>query len=1177
VSAPSLSNLPPTQARRLDQVCNDFEAAWRGGGRPRVEDYLPAEESAERTALLHELVVLDAYYRRHSGEQPQAADYRTRFPDLDPVWLGEALSASDAGGRGAQPDAGRTDTSTGAATGVMAPVVPLRSFGDYQLLAEIAHGGMGIVYRARQVSLGRLVAIKMIRSGQLATPTERLRFRTEAQAAAHLDHPNIVPVYEVGEEQGQPYFSMKLIEGSSLAQVLSSGQWPVGSPEPARSAAKLIAMVARAVHHAHQRGILHRDLKPANILLSPLAAGGRGVGGEGFEPHVTDFGLAKRLEDDSRLTQSGALLGTPSYMAPEQASGTAELTTASDTYGLGAILYEGLTGRPPFQGATALETLQLVQHQEVPPPRLLCPQLPRDLDIICRKCLEKQPAQRYGDAAALADDLERWMRGEPIEARPVGPLERLGRWCRRRPAVAGLSLGMVLALVLGLAGVSWQWREAVQSAKAEATQRQRAEEAERQANAKLWDAYRAQAQAKRRTQAMGQRFESLAAIRKALELPLPPGRSLAELRNEAASALTLPDVEIVHEWEGSPEGTRILTFDATLDRYARSHEDGTVTVRRVADDGEVARLAGDGSETHGLLSPDGHCIAVYHPATLRLHVWRLTDAHPVLVHEDTEVSPVFVLAFSPDSRRLLYHRRDNRISVVTLAEGRVAHWPVKGTDIGTLGTWAGGTLFRPDGSQVMFRVRVDGQETLQVYDVDTGVVQANLPHPAQISWHAWHPGGRIIATCCEDHRIRLWDTASWHQTLSLGEHMGSGARCVFTPDGDQLLSNDWTNLLRVWDVATGRQLFTTPMSFEMHHFSPDGRLPVSTFAGPKVKLLRLVTGCEFRTLSRSTSAGPGAYIGHRNPAPLHPDGRLLAIMTESRTCALVDPISGAELAVLPGNSPLPLAFETSGALLTYGPDGLCRWPVRGDAATGRYHVGPPQLFFRSSVRDNHGSSADGRVLAIPQFSRGALLVHRDRPGPPLVLGPQEDVRHCAVSPDGRWVATGNHNNTQGVGAKVWDAASGQLVKDVRMSDAMCQVGFSPDGKWLMTTGGGCRLWAVGTWKEGPVIGSETSFTFSPDGRMLAVAGDGPVRLVDPASGREYVRLDAPERTRLRMQCFSPDGAHLIAFGDESRALHIWDLRRIRQQLAELGLDWDAPAYPPKSALVRKPLRLEVVR
>jgi serine/threonine-protein kinase len=466
VSAPSLSDLPPIQARRLDQVCNDFEAGWRGGSRPRVEDYLPAEESAARTALLHELVVLDAYYRRRSGEQPQAADYRTRFPDLDPAWLGEALSASDAGGRGAEPDARQTPSSTGAATEVLAPVVPLRSFGDYQLLAEIAHGGMGIVYRARQVSLGRLVAVKMIRSGQLATPAERLRFRTEAQAAAHLDHPNIVPVYEVGEEQGQPYFSMKLVEGSSLAQVVRNGQWPVGSAEGARSAAKLIATVARAVHYAHQRGILHRDLKPANILLD-----------ERGEPHVTDFGLAKRLQDDSRLTQSGAPLGTPSYMSPEQASGTAELTTASDTYGLGAILYEGLTGRPPFQGATALETLQQVQRQEVPSLRLLCPQLPHDLDIICRKCVEKQPSQRYGSALALAEDLERWLRGEPIEARATGRVERTWRWCRRNPAVANLS-ALALGLLLAVAVISTIAALRLKSERDEVVrQRERAEDA----------------------------------------------------------------------------------------------------------------------------------------------------------------------------------------------------------------------------------------------------------------------------------------------------------------------------------------------------------------------------------------------------------------------------------------------------------------------------------------------------------------------------------------------------------------------------------------------------------------------------------------------------------------------------------------------------------------------------
>jgi tetratricopeptide (TPR) repeat protein len=358
----------------------------------------------------------------------------------------------------------------GAAQDSILPV-PVGGVPGYELLGELGHGGMGVVYKARQVKLNRLVALKMVRPGRLANAQELARFRAEAEAVARLQHPNIVQIFEVGEAGGQPYFSLELVEGGSLARQLT------GVPLPARPAAQLVEMLARAVHYAHQRGVVHRDLKPANILL---VSGGvvSGVWSKGstadhspltthhspLTPKITDFGLAKYVDTDAGQTETGMVVGTPSYMAPEQAWGKSRLRPvgpAVDVYALGAILYELLTGRPPFRGESAVDTLQQVVSQEPVAPTSLHAKVPRDLETICLRCLEKEPHKRYTSAEALADDLGRFIRGEPIHARPVGCVERLWRWCRRNPVPAALALGLFLALVLGFAGVVWQWREAV--------------------------------------------------------------------------------------------------------------------------------------------------------------------------------------------------------------------------------------------------------------------------------------------------------------------------------------------------------------------------------------------------------------------------------------------------------------------------------------------------------------------------------------------------------------------------------------------------------------------------------------------------------------------------------------------------------------------------------------------
>jgi serine/threonine protein kinase len=356
------------------------------------------------------------------------------------TFLDRLKGAADAGDAptGLAPTVvGKPGGGGGAAGEAGLPGEPLPALKDYEVLGVLGRGGEGVVYKARHRPLGRLVALKMLHDADDARPDALVRFRREAETLAGLRHPNIVQVYEVGCEGGRPFFALEYVEGGALSACLR------GQPLPAREAARLAAATADAVHAAHRAGVLHRDLKPGNILLAP----GPGAG----TPKVSDFGLAKRVEVDATLTRTGVVLGTPGYMAPEQARADGgEVGPAADVYALGAILYHLLTGRPPFVGTRPMDVLLQVVHDQPISLRRLFPQTPRDLETICLKCLNKDPRKRYGSAAALADDLRRHARGEPVQARPPGPARRLWRWCRHYPVPAGLLAGVVLCLVFGL-------------------------------------------------------------------------------------------------------------------------------------------------------------------------------------------------------------------------------------------------------------------------------------------------------------------------------------------------------------------------------------------------------------------------------------------------------------------------------------------------------------------------------------------------------------------------------------------------------------------------------------------------------------------------------------------------------------------------------------------------------
>ncbi len=1037
-------------------------------------------------------------------------------------------------------------------------------FGDYQLLEEIARGGMGVVYRARQLSLDRIVAVKMLLFGPMAGKDYVQRFRVEASAAAGLQHPNIVAVHEVGVHQNQHYLVMDYIAGQTLSK-LSGGQ-----PLPPRAAAKYVKTIAEAIHFAHERGILHRDLKPSNVLID-----------QNDEPRVTDFGLAKRLDADSDLTMSGQVLGSPNYMAPEQASGKrGKVGRHSDVYSLGAILFHLLTGRPPFVAESVQDTIQLVLEREPITPRALVVGLPRDLETLCLRCLEKEPAKRYATAKDLADELGRFLQYEPILARPITRPERLWRWCRRKPALAGFAgatLMLLLTLAIGAPIAAYRINQARQAV---ASQSQRVAASAKALRRSLYLADMNAAQLALRENNRGRAIELLNKYF--------PNTNEDDLRGvEWRYLWKLCDGDELFTLDYHGFAVSAVVFSPDGKWLAVASFDNKVTILDVATQRICTWLpdAFNRINNQGLaFSPDGKILAS--TDNLAVNLWE-TDRWSRLRRLEGEglTGDSVSLAFSPDGKIL-----------AIAAKQKLLLWsPSSGEQLASIQTaevptWLGSRLaFAPDRG----RIAVSGADRIEVFDTESWSKVAEFRElPNSVLALAWFSNS--LAAAHWGGMVKIWDTNNGHEVVQMQADPNATVALAFSPDGKTLATAGVDQRVHLWDVsalteqsqrsaASGKPGTLTEIGIWKGHqsevwslaFSPDGQ--------------RLATGSKDGTAKlwhSSPSRAEAALLHTRNPLIFSRNGGELLTFNNDGTLTWWDSRSKQKLhgidLTMPTNGFLAETISSDAKILVLSrTNGMVEiWNLESGQQTAQRKVSDAKIYRLRLSANNRVLLATGEKGVGDTPKRLAVVWDLDsnrlKEIPPGLLFDSE------LSPDGRIVAS----DTADYGVHLWDVPKERPLRTLKGHTWIVgRPAFSPDGKWLASPSwdNTIRLWDTASWEVRVLGGNLTgvrNLVFSPDGSILAARGtaENAVKLWnvtpgrDMAIGQELLNLQLEQKDFYEPLVISPDGSALALGEDRDdsskvllmRAPAIAEVEARRKAQAELTISVSDKSVSPRT-------------